>query len=111
MPHSLIEEIEKELGTIPKSNAKDIARIKTTPKFYHGVGCSECTQGYKGRIGIFETLRMTEKIEEYAVARKPANDIKAAAIEDGMITMKQDGILKSIEGLTTIDEVFRATSS
>ncbi len=110
IPQSLMEIIKRDLDTIPENNKRDRARIKPDLRFFHGVGCEECNQGYRGRLGIFEVLRMTEKIEELAIGKRSANDIKAAAVEDGMITMRQDGILKCLEGATTIDEVFRATS-
>ena len=111
VPESLITEIKEEIAKIPKNNPKDLARINKPLKFYHGTGCSKCSKGYKGRVGIFEVIRMTDKIEELAVGHHPASDIKAAAITDGMITMKQDGILKAMDGLTTLDEVFQATTS
>lgn len=111
VPESLIAEIKEELATIPKNNPKDLARANKPLKFYHGTGCPKCSKGYKGRVGIFEVIRMTDKIEELAVGRHPASDIKNAAIVDGMITMKQDGILKAMNGLTTLDEVFQATTS
>lgn len=111
VPDVLIERIKKELDKIPKSNQKDLTRIPKVLKFYHGAGCSECENGFKGRVGIFEALRITNDIETLAVGKKTANDIRDAAISDGMITMMQDGILKALEGLTTIDEVFGATSS
>lgn len=111
MPPTLIDEIKRELDDIPKNNQRDLARIKPDMKFYHGVGCDDCNQGYRGRLGIFEVLRVTEMIEEMAIGKKSANEIKSAAVEDGMITMRQDGILKCLEGITTIDEVFRATAN
>lgn len=111
MPDSLIEEIKKELASISKENLVDLKRAEKPLKFYHGTGCSDCSQGFKGRVGIFEVIRMTGEIEELSVARRPANEIKAAAIKDGMITIKQDGILKAMEGLTTLDEVFQAATS
>lgn len=110
IPQSLIDAIKRELDTIPKNNKLDLARIKPDFKFFHGVGCSECNNGYKGRVGIFEVLRMTEKVEALAIDRRSANDIQAASIEDGMITMRHDGLLKCLEGVTTVDEVYRATS-
>ena len=106
-----MEDIQRELESMPANNVVDKKRIPAEMKFFHGVGCSECTQGYKGRIGLFEVLRITDEIEDLAVKKMPANEIKKAAIKDGMITMKQDGILKALDGITTIDEVFRATSS
>jgi len=110
VPKSLVDDIQKELDSMPKNNEADGKRVSEEMKFFHGVGCSECTQGYKGRIGMFEVLRITDEIEDLAVKKMPANEIKKAAIKDGMITMRQDGILKAIAGITTIDEVFRATS-
>jgi len=109
VPQKLLEEIQANLKAIPETNKKDRSRIPTELKFYYGRGCNECTGGYKGRIGLFEVMEMNSEIEDLAVARRPANEIKAGAIKSGMITMKQDGILKALEGLTTLDEVFQAT--
>lgn len=107
LPAKLLDDIKAELQKIPP-NTRDAKRIPQELRFFYGRGCPECTQGYRGRIGIFETLIVSDKIEELAVARRPANEIKDAAIAEGMITMKQDGILKALAGLTTIDEVFQA---
>ena len=78
--------------------------------FYRGEGCRRCNNsGYKGRIGIYEVLEidstLTNKINEGA----NADDIKKYAIEKGMITMLQDGLIKAKQGVTTIEEVLRAT--
>lgn len=110
VPPTLMTEIQAELDSIPKTNKIDRDRIPHELKFYYGRGCNECKQGYKGRIGLFEVMEMSPEIENLAIARKSANDIKAQAIKEGMITMKQDGILKALEGSTTLDEVFQATS-
>lgn len=109
LPDSLITEIKEEIAKIPKNNPKDLARAGKPLKFFHGTGCPKCSKGYKGRVGMFEVIRMTEQIEELAVGRHPSSEIKNAAIKDGMITMKQDGIIKAMDGLTTLDEVFQAT--
>ena len=109
MPDSLIAEIKAELAKIPKNNPKDLARAEKPLKFYHGAGCPKCSKGYKGRVGIFEVIRMTDQIEELAVGRRPSSEIAGAAFKDGMITMKQDGIIKAMDGMTTLDEVFQAT--
>ncbi len=108
VPDVLKKALQKELDSIPKNNHEDLARIKEL-QFYKGRGCTECTEGYKGRIGVYELLVMNEKIENLAVSRRPASEIKQSAISAGMLTMKQDAILKAIDGLTTIDEVFLAT--
>jgi len=109
VPPKLMEQIKAELEKISPNNVKDRALIPKEMKFYYGRGCPECSQGFKGRIGIFEVLSITPTIEDLAIGRRPANEIKEVAIKDGMITMKQDGIIKALQGLTTIDEVYQAT--
>jgi len=108
VPEALKQAIQKEVDSISKNNQDDIARVKEL-QFYKGRGCKDCTEGYKGRVGIYELLVMDDKIENLAVSRRPASEIKDSAILAGMLTMKQDGILKAIDGLTTIDEVLLAT--
>jgi type II secretory ATPase GspE/PulE/Tfp pilus assembly ATPase PilB-like protein len=60
-----------------------------------------------GRIGIFEVMPITEKLSKLILQKSDANTIEEEAKHEGMITMKQDGFLKVIEGLTTIDEILR----
>ena len=73
-----------------------------------GKGCRECNNtGYLDRIGIFEVLVVSEKIARMILTREPAQAIANQAISEGMITMKQDGFLKVIEGITTVEEVLR----
>ncbi len=81
---------------------------KETVNIFKGEGCDACGgTGYKGRIGIYEVLVMTEKIGKLILERKPGSDIEHQALEDGMILMKQDGYLKVLEGITSIEEVLR----
>lgn len=83
-----------------------------TPKFYHGIGCNLCANtGYRGRIGIFELLMMSEPIRKLLRSNAGAAEIKAQAITEGLITMKQDGMKKVKEGITTISEVMRSVFS
>lgn len=81
---------------------------------YKGVGmvdsatCETCGgSGYHGRIGIFEVFPVSDEISRMTLARAPMKDIENQAIKEGMITMKQDGYLKALEGVTTIEEVLR----
>ena len=75
---------------------------------YKGKGCPKCgDSGYSGRIGIYEVLVVTEKISRMIVERATSMAIEKASIADGMLTMKLDGYLKAIEGITTIEEVLR----
>ena len=109
VPPKLTQEIEEELNRIAPNNKKDLERIPADHKFYYGRGCDDCNKGYKGRIGLFEVMTITPEIESLAIERRPASEIKASAIEHGMISMKQDGLLKALAGETTLDEVFQAT--
>ena len=77
-------------------------------KLFEGRGCKECNNtGYLGRIGIFEVLLISEKIAKMIIVRSRAQDIAKQAVSEGMITMRQDGILKVLEGITTVEEVLR----
>ncbi|MEI7792054.1 MAG: type II/IV secretion system protein [Candidatus Berkelbacteria bacterium] len=108
VPQKLMDELKAELDLIPATNVKDRERIPAELKLYHGRGCSDCHDGYKGRVGIYEVMTMNPDIEELAIEKKSANDIKEASIKNGMITMKQDGIIKAFMGETTVDEIFQA---
>lgn len=75
---------------------------------YRGKGCSNCNNtGYLGRMGIFETLSVSEKIARLILEKADANSIEEVAVSDGMVTIKQDGFLKALEGITTIEEILR----
>lgn len=104
----------KEAYDPPKEVADDIRVVlgnlapKADFKLYRGRRCAECNDtGYTGRIAIFEVLPVSEKIGRLILERRPAIDIERQAVEEGMILMKQDGYLKAIEGITTIEEVIR----
>jgi type IV pilus assembly protein PilB len=76
--------------------------------FMRGRGCSHCQKsGYKGRLGIFELMVMTNKIRELAFQGAATQEIRRAAVSQGMKVMFEDGIGKSLRGITTLDEVFR----
>lgn len=97
----VIEEIKETLGSL-------WPREKEPIRFYKGQGDKECDNtGYFGRIGIFEVLPVTEKISRLILERASASQIEEMAREEGMITMLQDGFLKVLEGITTIEEVLR----
>lgn len=77
-------------------------------KFYKGSGCNECgNTGYYGRVGVFEVLLVSEKISRLILEHASSADIEKVAKEEGMVTMKQDGYMKVVEGITTIEEVLR----
>ncbi len=76
--------------------------------FMHGRGCSACNmKGYKGRLGIYELMKMSSKIRELTFAEAPTAQIRQAAITEGMKTLYMDGLMKVAKGVTTIEEVLR----
>jgi type IV pilus assembly protein PilB len=99
--------ISQEIDNLPEEE-KTAAKGKT--KLFVGAGCSACNNsGYKGRIGIFEVIGVTEPIRQLTMKRASSSEIMEQARKEGMITLKQDGILKALDGLTTIEEVWRVT--
>lgn len=112
LPATVRKEIDEELEAIRKYNPKEASRIPANIEFFRPLeGCADCASGYRGRVGLYEVFNMDEAIAELAIKKAPAVDIEHQAKEAGMITMKQDGILKVLEGLTTLDEVLRETSN
>ncbi len=106
LPEVLLDQIRQELSHLkdyPVTEEKNYV-------FYQAVGCGQCTDGYSGRIGIYEVLTMSDTIESLTISKQPAAAIGAAAQQEGMITLRQDGILKALKGITSIDEVWRVTS-
>ena len=103
-PEPIIADIKQVLGKLfPIGLIKD-----DKMSLYRGKGCSECSgTGYQSRIGIYEVLPIDEKISRLVLEHATSNEVEAKAVEEGMITMKQDGYLKVTEGITTIEEVLR----
>ena len=79
-------------------------------KFMKGAGCNHCNRsGYRGRIAVYEIMRLTSKIREHIFKNSTTAQIRETAMAEGMSTLFQDGILKVLNGITTIEEVFRVT--
>jgi general secretion pathway protein E len=77
---------------------------------FRGVGCPECLMtGYRGRIGIFEIMLMEKNLKSLLLQSQDSNQIKAMAVENGMLTLRRDGVRKVLAGTTSIEEVFRVT--
>jgi general secretion pathway protein E len=78
---------------------------------YKPVGCEECHGiGYRGRLSIVEFLTMTDELRRLVMAHAQSREIEEKAIEEGMLTMLDDGLQKVVDGDTTIEEVLRVTS-
>ncbi len=90
---------------LPKDKPVKLYRGKGT---VNGAVCTNCNgSGYRGRIGIFEVFTVTDAISKMVLTRTPMKDIEHQAIVEGMITMKQDGYLKALEGTTSLEEILR----
>jgi len=101
-PLEIISEIRKNLGDL-MSNTPD-----NQVKLFKGTGCDKCGHsGFLGRIGIFEVMPISENIAKLILRRADSATLEKQSVAEGMITIKQDGYLKVLDGLTTIDEVLR----
>jgi general secretion pathway protein E len=101
VPHTLTDFEMQELG---------LTSVPADSKIYRAVGCPSCSQsGYAGRTVIHELMVVDDKIRSLIIRNTDAGSIKKAAIEAGMITLREDGVTKVLSGATTVDELMRAT--
>jgi type IV pilus assembly protein PilB len=99
--------IRDEIEKIPVKERKDV-KLPEKIYVYEPVGCPACAQkGTKGRIGLFEILVMTEKIAQIILKEPSEQEIEDEAIAEGMVTMKQDGVLKVLNGTVSLEEVLK----
>jgi type IV pilus assembly protein PilB len=97
----------KELDNLPPL-AKKYIKIPENLMVFAPVGCKKCgSTGYTGRSGVYEILEMTDELADITLKEPSEAKIDEEAKRQGMITMKQDGILKVLDGITTVEEVFR----
>jgi len=98
-------EVLKKKGVIDKK-VKDWSEVT----FSRGKKCDRCGDtGYKGRMGIYEVLEVDDEIKKLISGRKSTREIEAEAVKKGIVNILQDGFIKAIQGLTTIEEVLRVT--
>ena len=96
--------VEKVMNGIPISEYKDVPKEKA----YTSVGCEKCNMtGYKGRVGLYEAILMSSKIEQVILQNPSEREIKLAAKDQGILTMLEDGVVKVLKGVTSMDEVRR----
>jgi len=102
-PYHALPEVVDQMGLRRFQEAGEIT-------LYKPVGCPECAgTGYWGRVCIIEMLTMTDTIRSLIMRHATAGDLRAAAVSEGMETMFENGLRKSLAGLTTIEEVLRVT--
>jgi len=107
-PRQFLEKLKNELKSLPPQvKIPEIGGELKIPKIK---GCRDCNfTGYRGRIGIFETFLVDDEMEKFILTSPSIAALRKVAIKKGMVTMKQDGLIKVLEGITTIEEVERVT--
>lgn len=102
--------LREQIFIHPDEDQKAAAGHDLSLTLFKGVGCKKCGQtGYIGRVGIYEVLEVSDKIGEMIIAHSQTDEIEKEAIRGGMITMAQDGFIKSLIGITSVEEVLRVT--
>lgn len=97
-------------GTVGEVDPSLIPKDLKSLRFYRGRGCNYCNQtGYRGRIGLFEVLSVNEKIREAIIDGASVSTIRKLARENGMRTLRESGIKKVLDGITTVEEVLGVT--
>jgi general secretion pathway protein E/type IV pilus assembly protein PilB len=111
----LVRRICKECRTEYAPDGGDIPadfKIEKGTKLFRGAGCRDCRgTGYRGRMGIYELLLITNQMREMIVNRKSASDLQVVARRDGLKLMRDDGWNKVLKGMTTIEEIIRVTKT
>ncbi|MBA3550757.1 Flp pilus assembly complex ATPase component TadA, partial [Patescibacteria group bacterium] len=102
-----IIDMEKVLKTLKEDKMIEQSATWDKIPFYKAIKVSETDDGFKGRVGIHEVLKVTNSIRQLIMQGKTAKEIEEQARKEGMITMIEDGIIMAVQGLTTIEEVFR----
>lgn len=107
LPPEKLERVRGILGAISPASGEKVDMNNL--HFFHGTGCDQCHGiGLKGRIGVYEIFTMNDEIEQIILSGKVSEHMmQEIAVKNGMVLMVQDGLLKALDGLTTVDEVFR----
>ena len=104
------KKIKEELKNIPKSI--NLPALRPGLKIPQIKGCSACNfTGYRGRVGIFEAFLVNDKMEKFILSSPSIAALRKYATEEGMLTMKHDGLIKVLQGITTIEEVERVAGT
>jgi len=91
--------------------ALGLSAVDAETTFYQAVGCDQCDHaGYRGRVGLYEVLRVTERVRRLVEARAPSDEIRSAGIAGGMVTLAEDGLAKARAGHNSVDELLRVVA-
>jgi len=110
LPEKTLAKVIEEMKKIPEKSIPEEFKNMKNLTFYAGKGCDSCNQtGYKGRLGIVEVLNITDRLKEIISSGNFGKVAEEEAINQGMISIQQDGFIKALRGQTTIEEIMRAT--
>lgn len=99
--------IEKIIEIINREKIFNVKKLEEMD-FYHSSGCERCRkEGYKGRVGVYEVLEIGDNLRSYINKGATADQIEQLAVEEGMITVAEDGFIKAIKGITSLEEIIR----
>jgi type IV pilus assembly protein PilB len=103
------EEYEPTHGELTEAGwPAALLKAEGAPTLYRAVGCAACSRtGYRGRLAVHEVMVMSEEIRRMVVERYSSEDIKKTALSQGMLTLREDGLVKVAQGKTTLEELFR----
>ena len=105
LTEAVMEKVKSTLSEIPKESKMT---VPSKLEFFHSSGCEACGGiGYKGRIGVYEVIEVNDQLRELILKEPSILEIKKLARENGSITMSQDGLLKALQKITDVEEVFR----
>lgn len=103
----MMELVKNAMGSLKSEGEIDPELLKNM-KFYISDGCKECNNiGYYGRVGLYEVFRMNNELRRLISESASSLDLQVAAQKNGMVTLEQAGIIKALEGLTSLEEVYR----
>jgi type IV pilus assembly protein PilB len=114
----LARKVCAECAQATRLDPRVIADLGTTEQYFHqmqaqprrGAGCKTCNgSGYKGRVALYEVMRFNEALKELVLQGASTAELKAAAIKNGMCSLRMSGIVKVMQGVTTPEEVMRVT--
>lgn len=113
MAQRLVRRICPECKTeyVPEQEVVAELGLQNQQTFYHGTGCEHCNgTGFKGRVALIELMPVSDILSELVVKQSGAHELKKQALADGMVTLRQSGVQKITEGVTTVEEVIRETT-
>ena len=109
----ICQDCRRPVTNIKDSVAAYLKGLGASPdKLFQGAGCEKCRQtGYKGRVGIYEFLELDDDLRDVITSNPTLTDLRRAAREKGMRSLREDGLQKVADGLTTVEEIMRATET